>query len=52
MYINRSTSILHTHGLVPCTQDFILHNPIEYESFKPATKQCQNLQQTMSDPAS
>jgi hypothetical protein len=41
MYSNRSTSN-HTHGLVPCTQDFILHNPIDEHL---------NLQQTMSEPA-
>ena len=28
MYTNRSSSI-HTHGLVSCTRDFILHNPID-----------------------
>ena len=41
MYSNRSTSN-HTHGLVSCNRDFILHNPIDEHL---------NLQQTMSDPA-
>ena len=41
MYSNRSTSN-HTHGLVPCTQDFILHNPIDEHL---------NLQQIVSKPA-
>jgi hypothetical protein len=41
MYSNRSTSN-HTHGLVPCTQDFILHNPIDEHL---------NLQQIVSEPA-
>jgi hypothetical protein len=41
MYTNRSTSI-HTHGLVSCTRDFILHNPIDENL---------NLQQIVSEPA-
>jgi hypothetical protein len=41
MYSNRSTSN-HTHGLVPCTQEFILHNPIDEHL---------NLQQIVSEPA-
>jgi hypothetical protein len=58
MYSNRSTSN-HTHGLVSCTQDFILHNSIDEHLnlqqivLEPATnnvrtcnKQCQTLQQS------
>ena len=41
MYTNRSTSI-HTHGLVSCTRDFILHNPIDEHL---------NLQQIVSELA-
>jgi hypothetical protein len=48
MHTNRSTSI-HTHGLVSCTQDFILHNPIdEHLNLQQIVSE---LQQTMSDPA-
>jgi hypothetical protein len=58
MYSNRSTSN-HTHGLVPCTQEFILHNPIDEHlnlqqivlepatnNVRPCNKQCQTLQQS------
>jgi hypothetical protein len=41
MYSNRSTSN-HTHDLVSCNQDFILHNPIDEHL---------NLQQIVSEPA-
>jgi hypothetical protein len=41
MYTNRSTSI-HTHGLVSCTRDVILHNLID---------EYLNLQQTVSEPS-
>jgi hypothetical protein len=41
MYINISASI-HTHGLVSCSQDIILHNPIDEHL---------NLQQIVSEPA-
>ena len=45
MYPNISTSI-HTHGLVPCTQDLFyiitLHNSIQSQ---------ENLQQIVSEPA-
>jgi hypothetical protein len=40
MYTNISTSI-HTHGLVSCIGDFILHNPIDEHL---------NLQQIVSEP--
>jgi hypothetical protein len=52
MYTNRSTSI-HTHGLVSCTRDFILHNTIDEHLnlqqivSESCNKQCQTLQQSV-----
>jgi hypothetical protein len=56
MYINISTSILHTHGLVPCTQDFILHNPIDEHlnlqknNVRSHNKPCQTLHHRVIPP--